>query len=384
MAIAPPAVPPAVDVEPVARRSRLRRLLGVGPFLLGRLFGFVALVVGLAVTTTVPGLQPLVFGYLLEVSGRVGRSGRLRDGLIGLSEAGRLGSIVAATVVCFLPAIFLSSLATDALVIEPNGPTARRTTILLYVVLGLTLWHVVGALLRGGRVRNFLWPRPIETWRRLRRPGTLSAARDAVWDVVARMQLPYFYGLGFRTAIGTLIWLVPPVTVMFLGREQTPAAFVGGLLTAAVLAWLPWLQTQSAVEGGGFRRLFAVGDVRHRFRRGPWASAAALVVALATALPLYLLKIELIPREAVWLPSIVFVLFALPARFALGRAYAYAERRTAPRRRIVVWPARLLVVVATIAYVFVTYLSQTTSWYGRYSLYEQHVVLFPVPFWQPR
>jgi hypothetical protein len=67
---------------------------------------------------------------------------------------------------------------------------------------------------------------------------------------------------------------------------------------------------------------------------------------------------------------------------ALGRAYAYAEGRAAPRPRVVVWSARLLALAAALAYVFVTYLSQTTSWYGRYSLYEQHVVLFPVPFWQ--
>lgn len=383
MSLAPPPEQASV-AEPPVHRSWPRRLFGWVPFLLGRLFGFIALVVGLAITATVPGLQPLTFGYLLEVSGRVGRSGRLRDGIIGLAEAQRLGGIVVAVGVCFVPAIFLSSLATDALVIEPDGPTARRTTILLYVVIVLTLWHVVGALLRGGRVRNFLRPRPIDTWRRLRRPGTFAAARDAVWDFVAAMRLPYFYGVGFRTALGTLVWLVPPVTVMFLGREQIPAAFVGGLLTAVVLLWLPWLQTQSAVEGGAWRRLFAVGDVRSRFRRGPWASAGAQIFTLATALPLYLLKIELIPREAAWLPGIVFVLFALPSRFALGRAYAYADRRTQPRRRIVVWPARLLVLVATIAYVLVTYLSQTTSWYGRYSLYEQHVVLFPVPFWQMR
>lgn len=383
MAIAPPT-DPVVVAEPTVRRSRLRRLFGLLPTAIGGLFGFAALVVGLAVTATVPGLQPLVLGYLLEVSGRVGRSGRLRDGVIGLPEARRLGGAVVAVAVCFIPAVFLSSLATDALMIEPAGPTARRTAIAFYVVTVLTLWHVVGSLLRGGRLRNFLLPRPIDTARRLLQTGTFATARDAVWDVVAAMQLPYFYGLGFRAAVGTSVWLVPPVTVMFLGRERVPLAFVGGLLTAVVLLWLPWLQTQAAVEGGAWRRLFAVGDVRRRFRRGPWASAAALVFALATALPLYLLKIELIPREAAWLPGIVFVLFALPARLALGRAYAYAERRTAPRPRIVVWPAGLLVLAAAVAYVVVTYLSQTTSWYGRYSLYEQHVVLFPVPFWQLR
>jgi hypothetical protein len=348
----------------------------------GRLFGFVALVVGLAVTATVPGLQPLVLGYLLEASARVGRSGRLRDGFIGLEPAARAGAIVVGTAVCFVPAWFLSSLATDAAVIEPGGPSARRTTVALYVVIGLTLWHVVGALARGGRLRSFLWPRPIDTLRRLRRPATFAAARDALWDFVVGLRLVQFYGLGLRVAVGTLVWLLGPVTLMYVGGERPRVAVLGGVLTAVVMAWLPWLQTQSAVASGAWRRLFALSDVRSRFRRAPWASALALTFLSAASLPLNLLKIELVPREAAWLPGIVFVLFALPARLALGRVYAYAERRAAPRNVVAVWTARLLVVAATIAYVFITYLSQTTAWYGRKSLYEQHAVLFPVPFWE--
>ena len=126
--------------------------------------------------------------------------------------------------------------------------------------------------------------------------------------------------------------------------------------------------------------MFAVGDVRRRFRRAPWTSAAAMGLLLVLALPLNLLKIEMIPREAAWLPGMIFVLFAIPARLALGKAYAWGERRTTPRRFYHVWPARLFVIGLSLAFVFVTYLSQTTAWYGRMSLYEQHAVLFPVPF----
>ena len=179
------------------------------------------------------------------------------------------------------------------------------------------------------------------------------------------MQLPYLYGLGFRIAIGTLAWLVIPVTLMFFGREFIPAAFLGGLLSAVVLSWLPWLQTQSAVDGGRVRRLFALSEVRRRFRQAPWAATAALIFTLATALPLYLLKIEMIPREAAWLPGIVFVLLAFPARLMLGRTFAYAELRTSPRRAWIVWPAKLVVAAAAIVYVVGTYLSQATSWNGR-------------------
>lgn len=389
MSLAPPPLPSQVADAP-RPASRLRWLWRAPGWLIGRLFGFVALVVGLAIAATVPGLQPLVLGYLLEASARVARSGRLRDGLFGVTAACRLGAMLVAVVVCFIPAAFLSSLATDALVIEPAGTAARRATIGFYIVLVLTIWHVVGSLLRGGRLRNFLRPRPIDTLRRLLRPATFTAARDAVWETVAAMRLPYLYGLGFRTALATLVWLAVPVTLMYVGDRRPGVALLGGALTALAMVWLPWLQTQSAAGspsdewGGAWRKMFAVGDVRRRFRRVPWTSAGAMVLLLAAALPLNLLKIELIPREAAWLPGIVFVLFAIPGRLALGKVYAWGERREKPRWRLSVWPARLVIVVAALAYVFITYLSQTTAWYGRKSLYEQHAVLFPGPFWETR
>ena len=48
------------------------------------LFGLGIVLLGLAVLAAVPVLQFLSLGYLLEATGRVARSGRLRDGLIGV------------------------------------------------------------------------------------------------------------------------------------------------------------------------------------------------------------------------------------------------------------------------------------------------------------
>src|SRR5262245_10938793 len=56
-------------------------------------FGTLSLMFGLAVLAAIPLLQFLSLGYLLEVGGRVGRSGRLRDGFIGARPAARIGSI---------------------------------------------------------------------------------------------------------------------------------------------------------------------------------------------------------------------------------------------------------------------------------------------------
>src|SRR5262245_23406215 len=48
------------------------------------LFGAAVLMVGLAVLAALPVLQFLSLGYLLEAGARVARSGRLRDGFIGV------------------------------------------------------------------------------------------------------------------------------------------------------------------------------------------------------------------------------------------------------------------------------------------------------------
>ena len=76
-------------------------------------FGAVALTLGLSVLAATPVAQFLSFGYLLEAGGRVARSGRLRDGFVGIRKASRLGSIVVG-VYLFGPAATVSSLAERA------------------------------------------------------------------------------------------------------------------------------------------------------------------------------------------------------------------------------------------------------------------------------
>ena len=57
-------------------------------------FGAVALTLGLSVLSAMPVAQFLAFGYLLEAGGRVARTGRLRDGFVGVRKASRVGSMV--------------------------------------------------------------------------------------------------------------------------------------------------------------------------------------------------------------------------------------------------------------------------------------------------
>ena len=120
--------------------------------------------------------------------------------------------------------------------------------------------------------------------------------------------------------------------------------------------------------------------MRLAFRNAPIAFWVALFLTLALPIPLYLLKAELVPREAAWLPSLVFVVLIWPARLLTGWAVSRAERREQPRHWFFRWTSRLALLPVVAIYVLIVYFTQYVSWYGGLSLYEQHAFLLPVPF----
>jgi hypothetical protein len=218
---------------------------------------------------------------------------------------------------------------------------------------------------------------------RLVRGGFYADARDRVWDFVMGLRLPHYFWLGVRGFGVALAWLVIPVSFLALGHSRLPGApllgFFGAALLAVVLLYLPFLQLRVAAAGrvGAGFNVFAVRD---GFRRAPWAFAFAVVVTLLFALPLYLLKIEIVPREAAWLPGLVFMAFIYPARLLTGWAMGRAARRAEPRHWFFRWTGRLPLLPAAGFYVLVVFFTQYTSWNGVWSLYEQHAFLVPVPF----
>jgi hypothetical protein len=251
----------------------------------------------------------------------------------------------------------------------------------LVVAAALVTLHVVVACSRGGRLRHFLWPFTNPGWlvRRLRRGGYYVEARDAVWDFVVALRLPYYFWLGLRGFVGALLWLAPPVTLLAAGRRAPVLGFLGAAILAWVVLHVPFLQVRFATENR-FRAFFEPRAIRRHFACAPWAFALALLVTLAFSLPLYLLKIEMIPREAAWLPSLVFILFIFPARLLTGWAYARACRRDEPRHWFFRWTGRLGMLPIALLYLLFVFFAQYASWEGVASLYEQHAFLLPVPF----
>lgn len=370
---------------PSRQRGAMSRLVG-GPLhaawsVIDWLFGAISLVVGLAVVAAIPIVQFLSLGYLLEAGGRIARTGRFRDGFIGIRTAARVGSIVLGTWLMLLPLRLVSSLAISAQLIEPGGAGAKAWRFWLNVLTVLVALHIVVACSRGGKLRYFLWPFGNPFWliKRLRRGGYYAAARDAVWDFVVSLRLPYYFWLGFRGFAGALLWLVVPISMMALGRKAPLLGFLGAGLLIVVLLWVPFLQMRFAAENR-FRAFLELGAVRVSYRRAPWAFAFVFFLTLLFALPLFLLKIEMIPREAAWLPSLVFILFIFPARLLTGWAYALAERRPEPRNWFFRWTGRLAMLPTAAIYVGILFFTQYTAWEGVWSLYEQHAFLLPVPF----
>jgi hypothetical protein len=359
-----PVLVPCLAID---ERGWLRRLLDFGLSVVVGSFGAATLIVGLAILATVPVLNLLSLGYLLEASGRVARTRRITAGFIGLRTAAAVGIVVFAGWLVRWPVLLVADLWRSSHLIDPGSSITKGWAAGWFVmVLGL-------GLLAAATFAGSIW------WR----PGLYARVRDEIWRL-ATERLPYYFWLGLRGFVGGIIWLLLPISVLasaaFLRPE--PGALVsllGGMLLIPVLMYLPFLQTHFAAQNR-FGAMFELGTVRQMFRRAPVAFWIALFITLLFALPLYLLMIEALPREVTWLPSVVFVMFLFPARLLTGWAYARAAKREKPRFFLFRWLARLGMLPVAATYAFFVWLSQYLLWYGVFSLYHQHAFLVPVPF----
>jgi hypothetical protein len=359
----------------------LRKVFGAIGSGIEWLIGAASLVIGLSALSALPIAQFLGLGYLLEASARVAKSGRIRDAWIGVRRASRVGKIIAGCWLWLLPSRFVSSLATSAELIDPDGPVARAWRAVLLVVVMLTLVHLIASCARGGRIRDFIWPPGSLIWliRRLRRGGLYAESRDATWEFVSALRLSHYFRLGLLGFLGSLVWLALPITLLAMGRRVAPIGFIGALALGVVATSLPFLQIRFAIEGR-FKAIFDTKVVRERFRRAPWAFALAFLLTVVASIPLYFLKIEMVPREVAGLSSVLFVGFLFPSRVACGWAYARGGLRETRRHWVWRGVGRLGMLPIAAAYVLIVFLAQYTSWGGFWSLYEQHAFLLPAPF----
>lgn len=368
------------DVHPVVQVARF--IASVVEWLIGG----VSILLGLAILAPLPLLQLLSLGYLLEVSGRIARTGKFSAGFVGYRKAARVGTMVLGTFLLLLPLRFVARMANDAAILHSGGPQARAWYAALLLLTGLMTLHLLSAYWRGGRLRHFFWPvNPLRVVRRWRQGGAYAEARDAVWNFAVGLRLPYYFWLGGRGFVGGLAWLIVPVSLLafagkgpFTGGGGVLMGLWGAGMLGLTVLFLPFAQARFAAENR-FRAMFELRSVFAAFCRAPVAFWIALFFTLLFALPLYLLKIELVPRDAAGLPSLMFVAFILPARFLAGWAYGRGLKRQKPRLWLSLISLPAMLPVAGF-YVFFVFFTQYTSWHGLWSLYEQHAFLVPVPF----
>jgi len=348
------------------------------------IFGVAVLVTALALAASLPIVQFVALGYLLEISRRIVKHQKVLAGFWGIQAAARAGGVILGTFLIWLPAYFMSNYYVDATIMLPGSERAaqygRQTALLIALTSLVTLW----AWTRGGLLRHFIWPAPVRFLKEGLNRKIYATAHDRFWGFVSQFPLRSLFVTGFQGFIGTFCWLIIPIGLciggMVLPRGiNVVCGTIGYIALAIIFLYLPMLQTRFAVEQrlGVFRE---IGVVRSMYQRAPLALWISMVSVWLLALPVYLVKIELTPREVVMLPAVVFIIFAWPTRILLGWAYARAHRRETPRLRLSIWLGRLTLIPIVFAYGSIVLASRYTSWYGEWSLLEQHALLIPIPF----
>lgn len=346
---------------------------------LSGLFGLLCLVVFLALLASVPILNFLAFGYLLEAAGRTARSGRWRDGVFGVRQARIAGSVAIAAWFGVLPIRFLSGLRTDATLLgDPSAPSLELTgSLLRWMGLGLALATLFGLLLAGDR--------HAQTGTGPRHSPFFPRARDGILAFIADLHLPKLFWLGLRGWVGGLGWLAPPIAVLFAASRipNNAAILVAGagiLLMTPVAVALPLVQARFATTRR-WADLFDWASQRRLFRNAPWACFVAVLTTLAAALPLYLLRIELPPRDLAWLPGLLFIALLWPAKILAGWAIHRSEYHPNAGPRGALWSflPRLLLLGTGLAYGVGIWITQYLDWDGTASFLEPHAFLLPAP-----
>jgi hypothetical protein len=180
-----------------------------------------------------------------------------------------------------------------------------------------------------------------------------------------------------------MLWLALPTALFAAAKRTAGGAIVvtllgGGLLMLA-LSWVTFLQAHFAAENR-FAAMFELRKVRGLYMHAPFAWLIALLVTLTLALPLYLFKVALPPRDAIWLVSIVFIVSIYPAKVVAGWAYHRAATRERPAWSGFRWLSRLVLAPLLALYVTVLFFTQFIGEHGKGVLFEHHAWLLPVPF----
>jgi hypothetical protein len=377
--------------ESTRRRSRFRWLHCLWRWPLAAASGAVdlaSLIVLIALVAAIPLVQFISLGYLLYAAARLANGGSWRRALPGIGTAGRLGVFLLIASILYLPVLLVADLAYSMQLLEPGSTKALGWQLSSGFLWMAWCLHVAWAAARGGRWWHLLWPAPIRFVKQGWRPGVWKQSLDDFYQLLLSMQLPRLWWLGARATVAALLFLAIPCSLMIIGQraQELPVAPFLGVLGAigmvAVMFTLPFLQIEFARQGR-LKGFLEFGKVRQRFRMAPMAHTIALVLLCVLSIPLYLLRIEAVPQEILWAPSIIFASLMLPAKLFLGWAIGRADRKIVAGQRVSRWwvrfPCRIVGLAGVLLYVGSLYVAQLVAGQGAWVMYFQHAFLVPNP-----
>jgi len=345
-------------------------------------FGLITMVTILAILAVIPIINLISLGYLVQMGANISKTGTLKNGLIGVKRSAIFGRIIFGAWLCLLPSKFLLELKIAAELTDPSGDRVQLFSTLYQITLFLTVLHIFWACLRGGKIRHFFWPAPLKFYKWLKEKHSFPQYAQTLWNTFSEIQIRSYFALGFKAFLGGFLWLIIPIGLMIFASFLPPAGllitFPAGFLLMWVILHLPFLQIHLANEGN-FKAIFDYKTIRIQFKKAPLLIWFSLFVTILFTTPLYLLKIELTPKEVAWLPSLLFILLIFPTRLLVGFALYRAHKKEAPAHKIVQWLSKIAILPVLLAYVFLVYITQYLSWNGAYSLLEQHAFLVPAP-----
>lgn len=362
----------------------LRRPFAALAWIVRALFGVGSLIVLLALIAAIPIVNFLALGYLLEVEARVARTGKLRNAFLLLDVAPRMGSIALGIWLWLVPLRYLGLLRNDAYWLDPHGPASRRLEFFVPLAAVLVGTHLCLALARGGSFSCFF--RPIKNarwlWQHWRQGDYWSIATAGIQDVVQRLRLKHHFLLGVRGFFGALLWLALPSALLAAGNPEQPATFfvslIGGFGLLFVLCWVPFLQARFAMTGR-WRTMFQLASIRQLFCFAPIAWLLAIVLTYLLSFPLLLSKVYLLPQDARWLITLIFIVSIYPAKVVTGWAMHRALKRQDWPWFGWRWMVRALLLPLLGVYVFILFFTPLISEHGRAVLFEHHALLLPAP-----